>query len=220
MQSKKEKLAAAAALAIGILSSGDSQAERAVLDIPAVKGEGTNCQPSGLKTGTKEVLDAICLLSWSWRISAEGPGQVCTAPIALYKRVDAASNDIVVKSVMGEVMPEVAIHVGDPVSLSGNYDENFYRLSLRIFDAKITRYSVSNSDGGDVPVESLSIDYSRVEGSYQAFDVNGDQVGSPETFTVTGDCQITGQQALKIESDSSASEPVPWYGVPSEPEFR
>lgn len=85
--------------------------------------------------------------------------------------VNIASPQLFFQAVSGASIPAINIEVTRDVA---GVSETYLKIELK--DVLISSYQTSGSSGGDVPTESVSLNYGKIEFKYQQFD---DKTGAP-----------------------------------------
>ena len=175
MNAPKARFAAALlALAFPLTSTA---ALNAYLKIDNIKGESTD-------EGHK---DEITIESWSFGATSgaslagggAGTGKSCLTDIAFVKPVDRASPALLQAAMLGARIPAATL----AVRKSGEGQKDYLIITLK--DVLVT--SVSQSSGGDVPMESLSLNFGSLRMQYKVQDLKGGLGETVET-TVSSRC--------------------------------
>lgn len=139
----------------------------AFLKIEGIKGESTD----------KTHKDEIVLESFSWGVANSGAGYAGSAgratgksapsDFSVVKKVDKASPDLFAACASGKHTPTMMVTVrkagGEPLEY----------LTLKFTEVMVSSYQSGGSAGGDLPVETVSFNYSKVELSYVPQDAKG-----------------------------------------------
>jgi type VI secretion system secreted protein Hcp len=141
-----------------------------------IQGESTDKQHSG------EIVALAFSQGVSVAISAPSGGGGSTAgkasfsDIALTKLVDKSSPLLYLYAAQGKHLPQAVLTVRN----SGATPFEFYRITLT--DVLISSVQNSGASGGDRPVESLSLNFARVEWRYTPQNADG-TAGTPVITT-------------------------------------
>jgi len=145
----------------------------AFLKIDGIKGESTDSKHKG----------EINLLSYSWGVAntaggvsaagGRGAGKASPSSFAIMKRSDVASPSLFQACATGLHSKEMTVTVR-----KAGGDQLEY-LTYKFTDVMVSSYQSNGSPGGDdVPIESVSFDYGKVEIKYMPQDATG-KAGSP-----------------------------------------
>lgn len=122
----------------------------------------------------------IEISSYSWAGSAPGvpeaggglaAGKVTMADLAMTKRVDKATPLLFKHCCKGNPIPNVVLSV----DRAGENPTSYMKITLN--DAVVTSYQLGGS-GGDLPMESFSLNYTKVNIEYTPLDEKGSPQGS------------------------------------------
>jgi len=159
-----------------VLAQGQAAAVDIFGKLTGIDGESTN-------DAHKNWID---VLSYSWGASnpgsfasggGGGQGKVSFSDFHFTKNVDKSSPVLLLDLAQGKHIQEALF---DVVHSGGQSQEPF--LQYRFIDVLLTSYSVSGSSGGDVPFESLSLVFGKVEMIYRPQDAKGG-LGAPVTMS-------------------------------------
>jgi len=119
----------------------------------------------------------IDVLSWSWGLAqacspvAGGGGTTCKANFSdasFQKRLDKSSPKLFLAVASGQHIPTAELF-GSNVAIKG---ENEF-LIIKMTDVLITSYQIGGSSGGDIPTDSISLNYAKIEFSYRPQKADG-----------------------------------------------
>jgi len=144
------------------------------LKLTGVQGESADAQHK----------NEIDVLSWSWGEST-GTGktkqgnvpQACIQDLALMKRIDAASPQLVMNSVTGVVATEGVL----TLRKAGGEQQEF--LTLKMTNVSVASYQISGSS--EVPTESVLLHFESMHGEYTRVDERG-LPRPPIVFDISG----------------------------------
>jgi len=178
-QPKLQQTAAAlAACVLLTVAPGAIAASDYFLKLDGVPGESTDEGHRG----------EIEILSWSWGMDQTGTGaaaarggRTCLTDLALAKGLDKATPAMLASAASGMVIP-TAILVG--LRPGGERRQEYLRIELR--DVIVTSYQTGGS-GGSVPVDSFSLNFSRISVEYTEQKPDGSPGGKVQT-TITRSC--------------------------------
>jgi type VI secretion system secreted protein Hcp len=170
---------ALAALAIAALFPIASHAAVDVfLKLDGIKGESTDDRHK----------DEIVIESWSLGATntgshssggGGGAGKPCLSDLTLVKGVDKASPLLLQAAMVGSHIKEATL----AVRKAGGKQQDYFIVTLKeVFVSK-----VQQSGGGDLPMESISLNFSQMKMTYKPQDADGAATGAVET-TVSGRC--------------------------------
>jgi type VI secretion system secreted protein Hcp len=167
-------IATSLALALPVTSSG---AFDAFLKLDGIDGESTDDKHK----------NEIEIESWSFgatQTPASGAtgrsaGKSCVSDISMVKFVDKASPALFRAAVVGAHIPTAVI----TVRKAGDKQQEY--LIYTMSDVLVS--SVSQSGGGDVPTESLSLNFASIKISYRVQKPDG-SLDKPVEETVSGRC--------------------------------
>jgi type VI secretion system secreted protein Hcp len=139
----------------------------AFLKIEGIKGESVDAKHK----------DEIVLESFSWGVANAGAGYAGSAgratgksspsDFSIQKKIDKASPDLFAACASGKHTPTMVLTVrkagGEPLEY----------LVYKFADVMVSAYQAGGSAGGDLPVESVSFNYAKVEISYVPQDKTG-----------------------------------------------
>jgi type VI secretion system secreted protein Hcp len=160
---------APALLATCLVSSHYSPASAAAfIKFDGVDGESQDTTHQG----------AIDVLSWSWGATNSGThaggggggaGKVSMSDLTVTKELDKSSPRLMLACARGEHIREAVL------ILRSQAEEPVEYLKITLSDLLVTSYSVAGtgSSGGDRPMESLSLNFSRIEIEYIPVDADG-----------------------------------------------
>jgi len=120
--------------------------------------------------------------------SGGGTGKASFQDISFRKNIDKASPILMLKCCTGEHIPEAILEYTKPVG--ANQNQVTY-LTIKMDDILISSYSFNGSGGGaggtTLPVDSLSLNFTKIEMTYIPYDAAG-VPGQP----VTAVCDLSG----------------------------
>jgi type VI secretion system secreted protein Hcp len=139
----------------------------AFLKIEGIKGESVDAKHK----------DEIVLESFSWGVSNSGAGYAGSAgratgksapsDFSVVKKVDKSSPDLFAACASGK-------HTGTmQVTIRKAGGEPLEYLVYKFSEVMVSSYQAGGSSGGDLPVETVSFNYSKVEISYVPQDKTG-----------------------------------------------
>lgn len=139
----------------------------AFLKIDGIKGESVDAKHK----------DEIVLESFSWGVANSGAGYAGSAgratgkssptDFAVVKRIDKSSPDLFAACAAGKHTPTMLVTVRKAGGTPLEY------LTYKFTDVMVTSYQAGGSSAGDLPVESVSFNYAKVEIKYVAQDSKG-----------------------------------------------
>jgi type VI secretion system secreted protein Hcp len=141
------------------------------LKIDGIKGEATD----------KVHKETIDVLSWSWGESnaasfgtggGGGAGKVQMQDLHFTKRVSKASPVLMLSCATGKHIAKAELIARK----AGGGQEEFMKITLS--DVMVTSYQTGGSSSDTLPVDQLSLGYSKIEVEYKPQDEKG-KVGSP-----------------------------------------
>jgi len=162
----RQRVAVIGALLLGFLAVGPAQADAAFktfLLVPGISGSATEIHH----------LDWIEVLSMSQGAASTKKAVSCS-DLAVMKNLDEAGPALWAAAAMGQVFPELRIHVvnGDGAVV---YD-------LRFANARVT--STQTSGSSELPVESVSFSYQTLTLTFNPQDSTGHvTAGIPQTIS-------------------------------------
>ena len=101
------------------------------------------------------------VLSWSWGLSETAQGETCVQDLHLAKELDGMSSTLINAVDTGREFPQARLIM---VEDSGSGPET--RFEIDMGKVRVSSFQTGGSEGGGVPVEQLSLNFSRVEGFY------------------------------------------------------
>lgn len=114
--------------------------------------------------------EEIEVLSWSWGETnaatgasggGRGAGKVSMSDIVISKEVDKSTPKLALACATGEHVPEAVL----TVRRAGGEQQEY--LQIKLTDCLVTSYQMSGSNGGGVPSESFSLNYTKIEWQYK-----------------------------------------------------
>jgi type VI secretion system secreted protein Hcp len=138
------------------------------LKIDGIDGESTSDQHAG----------EIEILSFSWGVSNSGSmssgsgggaGKASFQDISFVRRLDKASPKLMLACATGQHIPS-AILVCRKSGGDGR-SEAYYKITLN--DILVSSVSTSGNSGGDLPTESFSLNFAKIEWEYVPLSVDG-----------------------------------------------
>lgn len=132
------------------------------LKIDGIEGESADAEHRG----------EIEILSWSWGASnASTGGQTSRAvfqDLQISKRLDKSTPLLMLACAQGKHIPEVII----TLRKAGEPPQKYYKVTMQ--DCIVSSYQTSaNSGEGDRPMESFSLNYTKIKFEYTPFDATG-----------------------------------------------
>ncbi|HMP81699.1 MAG TPA: type VI secretion system tube protein Hcp [Verrucomicrobiota bacterium] len=125
------------------------------------------------------VTNGVEVLSFSVghsRTNLSGPPTL--SDLVVVKQLDKSSPKLAEMCASGQHIPKAVLHVR---KAGGSGQEDYYTVTFE--DLLVTSYSVGggggSSGGDDVPTESLSLNYTKIEWKYQPQDIAGVPTGPP-----------------------------------------
>lgn len=100
--------------------------------------------------------------------------------ITFSKTTDISSADLFYQSVQGKALGNATIHFIQ----TGGTDSSQAYMKVTLVDAIVSSYSVSS--GGDRPSESISVNFTKIEFQYDAFDGSKITTGTPKKWDLMG----------------------------------
>jgi type VI secretion system secreted protein Hcp len=139
----------------------------AFLKIDGVKGESVD----------KTHKDEIVIESFSWGVANMGAGYAGSAgratgksspsDFSIVKKIDKASPDLFAACASGKHTKEMLVTLRKAGGTPLEY------LTYKFSDVMVSSYQAGGSSGGDLPVESISFNYAKVEIKYTPQDSKG-----------------------------------------------
>ena len=139
----------------------------AFLKIDGVKGESVD----------KTHKDEIVIESFSWGVANSGAGYAGSAgratgksspsDFSIVKKIDKASPDLFAACASGKHTKEMLVTLRKAGGTPLEY------LTYKFSDVMVSSYQAGGSSGGDLPVESISFNYAKVEIKYTPQDSKG-----------------------------------------------
>lgn len=146
------------------------------LKLDGIVGESTAVKQEG----------AIDVLSWSWGESngtaRTGRGtlpKACIQDLHFVKEVDSSSPALIMKSVLGEVIPTAVL----VIRTTGDNPVEYVRVTMK--NVLVTSFQTGGSSGFGSLSESVSLHFESLEFQYQK-QKDGRPDGSPISFDITG----------------------------------
>ena len=131
--------------------------------------------------------DAIDVLAWSWGESS-GSAQVgrgtvpktCIQDVSFTKYIDSASPDLIMTSMLGQVIPTAVLSIE---KAGGNSPgQEYIRLTMK--NVRVTSYSTGGSGGEDRLTENTTLHFESMQFQYQKLNSDGQPDGPPLAFDV------------------------------------
>jgi type VI secretion system secreted protein Hcp len=139
----------------------------AFLKIDGIKGESVD----------KSHKDEIVLESFSWGVANAGAGYAGSAgratgkaspsDFSVVKKIDKSSPDLFSACASGKHTPTMTVTVRKAGGTPLEY------LKYKFSDVMVSSYQAGGSSAGDLPVETVSFNYAKVEISYVPQDAKG-----------------------------------------------
>jgi type VI secretion system secreted protein Hcp len=139
----------------------------AFLKIDGVKGESVD----------KTHKDEIVIESFSWGVANMGAGYAGSAgratgksspsDFSIVKKIDKASPDLFAACASGKHTKDMLVTLRKAGGTPLEY------LTYKFSDVMVSSYQAGGSSGGDLPVESISFNYAKVEIKYTPQDSKG-----------------------------------------------
>lgn len=136
------------------------------MKIEGIKGESADSKHK----------DEIDVLSWSWGQTQQGAhsagggggaGKVVMQDLSFTKRVDKASAPLLLACASGQHIKSV-----DLVCRKAGKDQQEY-LKVKLSDVLISSYQTGGSQGELVPIDQISLNFSKIEMEYKAQKADG-----------------------------------------------
>jgi type VI secretion system secreted protein Hcp len=136
---------------------------------PEVKGESIDAQ----------LKDSIEIMSWSWSetqsasarsTSGTTSGRVDSSDINVQKLLDKASPHLLLKCALGQTFKQAIITVRKAVGAAKSQQPY---LVITLDEVLISNYSISGSDGGGTPIETVSLNFAKMKFDYKVQDDKG-----------------------------------------------
>jgi type VI secretion system secreted protein Hcp len=161
------------ALALGMGLGGVSGRAAVFLELDGIPGESVDGQHPR----------TIEIQSWSWGASNSstvgggggGTGKVSFQDISFTKRLDKASPILARACATGEHIKSAKLFVRK----SGDNATDYYTITLS--DLLVTSVSMGGSDGGELPTESISLNFTKIEWAYVPMGADGTPQGPVRT---------------------------------------
>jgi len=131
---------------------------RAFLKIDGIKGESTN--PKHLnEIDLGAFKGGVLQTALSGTGGGGGAGKATFQPVVVFKGIDSASPLLFLRCATGQHIPQAVLTVTD------NGKEFF---EIKLIDVLVTSYDVGShaAEGDDLPLETVSLNYSRIEITY------------------------------------------------------
>jgi type VI secretion system secreted protein Hcp len=106
-----------------------------------------------------------------------GTGKIMVTDISVTKKLDSTSPQLLEKLFTGQHTPKVVLTLTKPDGKGGLL--NFYKITLE--DVLISSYQTGGSSGGDIPIESLSLNFAKITFEYTPQKPDG-TIGTPVKF--------------------------------------
>jgi type VI secretion system secreted protein Hcp len=140
----------------------------AFIKIDGIKGESTDAKHK----------DEIAVQSFAWGVSnagsayatggaGHGAGKASAASFSVMKAVDKASPDLFLSCATGKHVKDMLVTIRKAGGTALEY------LTYKMSDVMVSSYQVSGSAQGDLPSESVSFDYGKIEIKYTPQDAKG-----------------------------------------------
>ena len=179
MKNSKLHLIALATALFAASAVGADDPVRAFLKIDGIKGESTNAKHIDEIDVAAFKLGVLQSLSTTGGGGA-GTGKATFAPITVFKGIDSASPLLFLHCATGQHHAEAVL------TLTDHGRESF---KVRLVDVIVTSCDVNsnNVENSELPLESVSLNFARIEITYQPFSAKG-VPGTPITikFDVAG----------------------------------
>ena len=126
-----------------------------------IKGESTDAKHK----------DEIDVESWSWgetnagaagRSGGAGAGKVQMQDFHFVMRLNRASTELAKACATGEHIKEAIL-----TARKAGKDQQEY-LTFKFYDILVSSYQTGGSEGSDVPTDSVSLNYAKIEFAYKA----------------------------------------------------
>lgn len=136
------------------------------MKIDGIEGESTDSKHK----------DEIEVRSFSWAETnaatgasggGRGAGKVSMSDLVITKDVDKSTPKLALACATGEHIPEATL----TVRRAGGEQQEY--LTIKLADCFVTSYQMSGSDGGVVPSESFSLNYTKIEWEYKPQNPDG-----------------------------------------------
>jgi type VI secretion system secreted protein Hcp len=153
----------------------------------------------------------IDVLSFSWGAGNSGSPFIGTGsgtannefePFSFMKYVDQSTPPLILSVASGKIIPEALFHVVQ----TGQGPIPF--LEYKFNDVLISSYNISGAAGGDIPTESISFVYGKIEVVYRPQDSKTGKLGSPITFS--WDLKKNDKSVMSMDSTAPIPEPSTW----------
>jgi type VI secretion system secreted protein Hcp len=108
----------------------------------------------------------IDVLAWSWgqsqgaRTARGAQPSLCIQDLSLTKYIDAATPELIMKSVIGEVTPNAELSVHRTGAPPSEY------ITLKMRNVTVTSISTGGSGGEDRLTENITLRFETMQGSY------------------------------------------------------
>ena len=136
------------------------------LKIDGIKGESQD----------KKHKDEIDLMSWSWGASnagshsaggGGGAGKVSMQDFHFTMQLNKATPELMLACATGKHIPSAVL-----VCRKAGGEQQEY-LEVKFSDLLVSSYQTGNGGGGDIPVEQISLNFSKIEYAYKPQDDKG-----------------------------------------------
>ena len=136
------------------------------LKIDGIKGESQD----------KKHKDEIDLMSWSWGASnagshsaggGGGAGKVSMQDFHFTMQLNKATPELMLACATGKHIPSAVL-----ICRKAGGEQQEY-LEAKFSDLLVSSYQTGNGGGGDIPIESVSLNFSKIEYAYKPQDDKG-----------------------------------------------
>lgn len=144
------------------------------LKLDGIEGESTDSKHKG----------EIEVRSWSWAETnaatgasggGRGAGKVSMSDLVITKDVDKSTPKLALACATGEHISQATL----TVRRAGGEQQEYFEITLT--DCLVTSYQMSGADGGGVPSESLSLNYTKIEWQYKPQNPDGTLAAAQKT---------------------------------------
>lgn len=137
------------------------------LDLGTIKGDSTlSLHPNTIECD-----------SFSLNTTNSGAG-IIFGDLVITKKLDKSSPLLFLNSAQSTSIPSAILYGSKPVGTSGNIADCYV---IKLTNARISSVSQSYSTSGDLPTESLTFRYDKIEIDYTAYNTQG-QAQTPVVF--------------------------------------
>lgn len=175
-------LSVASAASLILVQSADAAFD-AFLKIDGIEGESTDDKHK----------NEIDILAWSWGMSRSGPtntggggaagGDVAFQDMTFMKAVDKASPKLMEACASGRSIPTLTLNLTGDYNVSGvtTFESQPY-LTIILEDCIVASYKSDYNDGDTRPMESFSLNFTKIEYRYNTFDATTYDPDTSPTF--------------------------------------